>query len=209
MNIVSSMIGLSLIAAATPSVMQMTLAPVEAQARATNFSSAETSAVAFSAQYEGAPAPDWSRSNVPSNCEMPVSSSSNNVGWNITCWGGEHTKRGDATDSKYYQEVKRSYRLASSAATSSLTFSHSIPGNIGSHQCQGTDKWGLNLPNGFNVLHGPHVGACIPQVAWTEVKYLNSNPEQWKYDLRPHADEEGYAIHPYFSEGEDNFAPTS
>ena len=153
MNIISVIIGLSLIGAASPSVMNMTLAPVEAQARASNFSKAETSAVAFSAQWEGAPAPGWSRADVPVNCEMPNSSSSNNVGWDITCWGGDHTKRGDARDSKYYQQVTRSFRLASSAGSSSLTWNNSIPVNIGSHQCQNGDKWGLNLQNGFNIVN--------------------------------------------------------
>lgn len=196
------MIGLSLVAAATPSVMQMTIAPVEAQARARNFSTAESAAVAFSAEWEGKPAANWTNVNIPRQCDPPVSTSSNNTSWDVTCWGGEHTKRGDGVDSKYYQEVVRAFRLASSAGTTSLGWSNSIPDNIGSHQCQTGDKWGLNLPNGFNALHGNTVGACIPQVAWTEAAYLASNPEQWKYDLRSHADEEGYSVHPYFSEVE-------
>ena len=199
MNIVSTIVGITVMGAAAPSVMQMTLAPVEAQARASNFSKAETSAVAFSAEWEGASGPDWVNSNIPSNCDQPVSRSSNNVAWEITCWGGVHTKRGGNTDSRYYQEVTRSYKLASSAAASNLSFNHPIPPNIGAHQCQNGDKWGLNLPNGFNALYGDEVGACIPQAGWTEKAYLESNPEQWKYDLRPHADEEGYSVHPYFS----------
>ena len=198
MNIISTIVGITIMGAAAPSVMQMTLAPVEAQVRAKNFSTAETSAVAFSAEWEGASSPNWTNTNVPSNCNSPVSTSSNNVSWDITCWSGEHTKRGDNTNSKYYQEVTRSFRLASSAGTSSLTWSDSIPDNIGSHQCQNGDRWGLNPNTGFNALYGDILGACIPQVAWTEEAYLNSNPEQWKYDLRPHADEEGYPIHSYF-----------
>lgn len=185
--------------AAAPSIMQMTLAPVEAQLRARNFSAAETSAVSFSAEWEGASSPNWTNTNVPSNCDQPVSISSNNLGWDIICWGGKHTKRGDSNDSRYYQEVKRSYKLASSTTISELTFSHPTP-NIGSDQCQTGDKWGLNLPQGYNALYGATQGACVPQVAWTESKYLKSNPEQWKYDLRDHAAEEGYAIHPYFSQ---------
>lgn len=200
MNIISTIVGITIMGAAAPSVMQMTLAPVEAQARAKNFSTAETSAVSFSAEWEGASGPNWTKADIPGNCDPPAAKTSNLVGWEILCWGGEHTKRGAKTDSKYYQEIKRSYKLASSAAVSSLSFNYSIPDNIGAHQCQNGDKWGLNLPNGFNALHGNSVGACIPQAAWTEAAYLASNPEQWKYDLRPHADEEGYAVHPYFSE---------
>ena len=53
MNIVSTMVGLSIVGAASPMMLDMSLAPIIAQKRATNFGIAESAAVVFSAQYEG------------------------------------------------------------------------------------------------------------------------------------------------------------
>ena len=197
MNLTSTLIGLSIMGATAPTVMQMALAPVEAQARARNFSTAETSAVAFSAEWEGEVSAGWGN-NIPANCAPPVNTSSNGTGWDITCWGGKHTKRGDTSDSKYYQEITRSFKLASSAASSSFSWNYNVPVNIGSDQCLTNDEWGLNLPNGFNALFADAIGACVPQVAWTEDSYLNSDPEKWQYDLRGYADMKGYATHSKF-----------
>ena len=176
--------------AAAPSVIQMTLAPVEAQARAGNFSTAEAAAVGFSGEWEGKTDSSWGNS-IPANCSQPVSTSSNGLAWDITCWGGENT-------SKYYQEVTRSFRLASSAAGTSFSWKDSVPDNIGAHQCHKGDSWGSNLPQGYNALHGDVTGACVPRVAWTESSYLKSDPKKWEYDLRGYADQEGYATHEAF-----------
>ena len=51
MNIVSTMVGMSLMGAAAPMVMNMALAPAEAAKRADNFGVAETAAVVFAATY--------------------------------------------------------------------------------------------------------------------------------------------------------------
>ena len=45
MNIVGTMVGMSLMATAAPAVLQMSIAPAEAQVRAQNFAVAETAAV--------------------------------------------------------------------------------------------------------------------------------------------------------------------
>jgi len=184
------MIGLSLVAAAAPSVMQMTLAPVEAQARATNFGTAEASAVGFSGEWEGATKSSWGNT-VPPNCRQPVAKSSNGIAWDITCWGGDQS-------SKYYQEVTRSFRLASSAAGSAYSWDHPVPPNIGSDQCQTGDEWGINPNIGYNALYGDLRGACVPQVAWDEPSYLKSDPDKWQYDIRGYADMKGYATHEAF-----------
>ena len=47
MNIVSVMIGMTIMGAAAPSIMSMSLAPVEAAKRAENFGVAETAAVTY------------------------------------------------------------------------------------------------------------------------------------------------------------------
>ena len=53
MNIVSTIVGLSIMGAAAPSILTMSIAPVEAQKRAKNLGVAETAAVVFAATYEG------------------------------------------------------------------------------------------------------------------------------------------------------------
>ena len=49
MNIVSTMVGLSIMGAAAPSMITMSLAPFEAQKRAQNLGAAESSAVTYAA----------------------------------------------------------------------------------------------------------------------------------------------------------------
>ena len=49
MNIVSTMVGLSIMGAAAPSMMTMSLAPFEAQKRARNLGIAESAAVTYAA----------------------------------------------------------------------------------------------------------------------------------------------------------------
>lgn len=189
MNIVSVLVGITIAGIAAPSIVRLSLAPVVAQAKATNFSIAEAAAVAFSGNYEGSTNNDWS-SSVPSNCNNPVSTSSNGIAWDITCSGGD-------LDSPYYQEVTRSYRLASSAGGSSYSWNNSIPLNIGAHQCPPGDEWGLAF-RGFNETYGDALGACVPQVAWSDNAYEESNASQWQYDLRGYADMKGYPTHPDF-----------
>ena len=66
MNIVSTLVGLSVAATATPAMLQMSIAPFEAQKRAQNFAVAEAAAVTFAAQAEGA----QSVSSVPNGCGL-------------------------------------------------------------------------------------------------------------------------------------------
>ena len=53
MNIMSTLVGLSIMGASTPMIMQASLAPVIAQKRADNFGEAEALAVSYSAKNEG------------------------------------------------------------------------------------------------------------------------------------------------------------
>jgi hypothetical protein len=55
MNIVSIMVGMSLMGAAAPIVMDMSLQPVIAQKRATHLGNAEALAVSYAAANEGQP----------------------------------------------------------------------------------------------------------------------------------------------------------
>ena len=195
MNIMSALVGISIMGAAAPSMMQMSLAPIEAQVRAKNFSLAESAAVAFSAANEGQDATNLAIK--PDNCDDPVMSPLSAGAWDITCWGGESITRGDPRTSKFYQEVTRSYRLNVDTGGSLFNWDEPIPGNIGAHQCPGGDNWGFNV-RGFNEIHGDAVGYCVPRVAWTERQYLDSDPENWVYDLREFAKTKDYATHPAF-----------
>ena len=50
MNIVSTMVGMSIMAGAAAPMMQMSIAPIEAQKRAQNLGIAESAAVTFAAE---------------------------------------------------------------------------------------------------------------------------------------------------------------
>ena len=66
MNIVGTIVGMSLMATAAPAVLQMSIAPAEAQVRARNFAVAETAAVTFAAQAEAT----QSVPSVPDGCGL-------------------------------------------------------------------------------------------------------------------------------------------
>ena len=96
MNIVSTMVGMTIMAGATVPVMNMSIAPAEAAARARNFGIAETAAVVFAATYEGT-------IDTPAdtdNCDVTQRA---DTAYSVTCTHG--------TD-KYAQSVTRAFRLA-------------------------------------------------------------------------------------------------
>ena len=98
MNIVGTMVGMSLMATAAPAVLQMSIAPAEAQARARNFAVAETAAVVFSAKYEGT-------TDIPvdtDTCTTEAREDTENA-YSVTCTHGS---------GKYVQSVTRAFRLA-------------------------------------------------------------------------------------------------
>ena len=72
MNIVTTMVGMSLMAGASPMLMTMAISPAEASKRAQNFGVAETAAVVFAATYDcllyTSPSPrDRQKSRMPSS----------------------------------------------------------------------------------------------------------------------------------------------
>ena len=186
------MVGITIMGAAAPSVMQMTLAPVEAQARARNFSTAEAAAVAFTAANEGQTATDLSV--LPANCDAPVASPTGGGAYDVTCWGGESEARGDDNTSKYYQEVTRSYRLATQNMNTytnpTREFAFETPKAYSHVECQTNDPWGVMWYN--KHLAAGHLDACQPSVLRSREAYLESNPDDWLYDISDH----GYGRHP-------------
>ena len=175
MNIVSTLVGLSIMGAAAPSMMQMSIAPFEAQKRAENLGIAETAAVVFAASYEGGV-------DVPQNTDTCVSAEREGTAnaYSVTCTHGF---------GKYVQSVTRAFRLAvpdqeldeDGDATAAREFAYETPTRYSGHQCPVNDRWGVNGWNDqyYKVLGG----ACVPAVAWTQASYLLSNPDAWLYDI--------------------------
>ena len=185
MNIVSTMVGLSIAGAAAPMLMDMSLAPVIAQKKANNFGVAETAAVVFAATYEGT-------TDTPvdtDTCTAEEREGTANA-YSVTCTYGKDN---------YVQSVTRAFRLAvpesdldnGDGAASVREFAFETPTRFSGHQCPITDPWGVY---GHNDLYYKALGgACMPDVAWTQTKYQLSNPDAWLYDIN---NIKGWGEHP-------------
>ena len=194
MNIISTVVGLSITGVAAPIIADMSIEPIIAQKRAVNFSIAETAAVTFAAQNEGAVA----LSATPELCDDPVDLT--NGAYSITCKEGLNTP--------YLQTVTRSLRLqqcddndGNNGHGNSGGYDSSNPGNGGyadnvrvfnfptptkftGHQCPTYDTWGVNGYNDAQAeIYGEDYGSCIPDVVWSKQKYKASNPDSWLYDI--------------------------
>ena len=182
MNIVSTLVGITIMGAAAPSVMQMTLAPVEAQARAKNFSEAESAAVTFAGSNEGQM--DLI-GTVPENCTLSDEMAGRS--YDVTCTGG-------LEESKYKQTVSRSFRLQPESVGSytnpTRSFAFETPKEYSHVECQTNDPWGVMWYN--DHLAAGHLNACQPSVLRSKEAYLDSNPDDWLYDISDH----GYGRHP-------------
>ena len=179
MNIVSALVGISIMGAAAPSVLQMSIAPVEAQKRAKNFTVAESAAVTFAAENEGQKNVS---NNIPSNCNL---NSSGPSAFNITCTGGQ---------GRYLQTVTRSFRLdaGSSYTNPTRAFAWETPAEFSHVPCQVDDPWGVMWYN--EHLKAGHLKACKPAATRTREAYLASNPDDWLYDIS----NVGWGQHPDF-----------
>ena len=188
MNIVGVMVGMSLMASATPMVTQMAIAPAEANKRAQNFSVAETAAVVFAATYEGT-------TDTPKDTDTCLAEEREGTqnAYSVTCTHGS---------GRYVQSVTRAFRLAVpendlkngdglDGASFARQFEFETPTRFSGHQCPTYDPWGVY---GYNDLYYNALGgACLPDVAWTQVKYQFSNPDAWLYDINNH---NGWGDHP-------------
>ena len=161
--------------AAAPSMLQMSIAPIEAQKRAENLGIAEGAAVVFAAKYEGG-------LEIPENTETCVSAEREDTknAYSVTCTHGV---------GKYVQSVTRAFRLAvpdqeldsGGTGVSSRQFDHETPNRWSGMQCPVYDRWGVN---GFNDQHYDlYGGACVPADVWSQTAYVLSNPDAWKYDV--------------------------
>ena len=174
MNIISTMVGMSIMAGAAAPVMNMAIAPAEAAARARNFGIAETAAVVFAATYEG-------KLDIPENTETCVAAAREGTEkeYSVTCTHGT---------GKYVQSVTRAFRLAVpdkglnevDGASTSRTFQFETPTRFSGHQCPQHDAWGVYGHNDqyYEVLGG----ACTPRDIWNQNKYQFSDPDAWLWD---------------------------
>ena len=184
MNISSVIMGAALLGVTAPSVLQMSIAPVEAQARARNFSEAESAAVTFAGSNEGQV--DLV-GNVPENCTLSDEMAGRS--YDVTCTGGPE-------DSKYQQTVSRSFRLQPESVGSYTNpdrqFAFDTPKEYSHVECAVNDPWGVMWYN--DHLAAGHLDACQPPVLRSKEAYLESNPDDWLYDISDH----GYGRHPDF-----------
>ena len=169
------MVGMSLMAGASPMLMTMAISPAEAAKRAENFGVAETAAVVFAATYEGKTDPPEDTDTCVSRLREGTANA-----YSVSCTVGS---------GKYVQNVTRAFRLAvpdssldsSDNADTSREFAYETPTRFSGTQCPIYDTWGVN---GFNDLNYQALGgACIPHDGWNQTKYQFSHPDNWLYDI--------------------------
>ncbi len=174
------MVGMTLMASATPAVLDMSLAPVIASKRAANFGVAETQAVTFAAQHEG-------EINIPENTANCTARDIGNYSWSVTCSEGL---------GRFRQEVTRAFRLrpegdeGTTYTNPNRVFAFETPTAYSHIECQTNDMWGVVWYNAH--LKAGNLEACIPSPLWSEARYLESNPDDWLYDISDY----GYGSHP-------------
>tara|TARA_R110002050_G_scaffold150586_3_gene277418 strand:- start:474 stop:983 length:510 start_codon:yes stop_codon:yes gene_type:complete len=158
------MVGLSIMGAAAPGVMQMSIAPLEAQKRAQNFGIAESAAVVYAAQHEGTATSPVAAGD----CEPTLLT----VGaWQVTCSYGADN---------YRQSVTRGFRvLTQPSGNNDNTFSVDAPASFSIWQCPPDDPFGVE---GFNDRTN---GWCVPTPLTHWGKQFPIEPENWVYDLSP------------------------
>jgi hypothetical protein len=185
MNIISTMVGLSIMGASAPVMMDMSLAPIIAQKRAQNLGVAESAAVVFAATYEG-------KLDIPPTVDGPCTSEARentDNAYSVTCTYGS---------GKYVQSVIRAFRLAvpdkgldGEGGNGEREFQFEKPTRYSGHQCPNEDPWGVY---GYNDrLYTALGGACTPQDAWNPTRYQFSDPTAWLYDINNF---KGYGDHP-------------
>lgn len=188
MNVVSTLVGLSLMGAAAPIMVDMTVQPAIAMRKAQNFGVAEAAAVVFAATYEGT-------TDIPSDTDTCISAEREGTenAYSVTCTHGS---------GKYVQSVTRAFRLAvpdqdldnGDGAGSGRTFAFETPTRYSGHQCPIDDPWGVY---GYNDRYYQALGgACKPIDAWTQVKYQFSDPDAWLYDIN---NINGWGDHPDYN----------
>ena len=181
MNIVSTMVGLSIAGIAAQPMMEMSIAPYLATKKAEHLTQAEAQAVAVAGTAEA----NQALPSIPAGCS--VSPPVNSV-YTVSCTSGSGTR--------FATTVARSFRIVpqqEDGGSGGRKFLYETPTQFSSHQCPQTDQWGVY---GYNDTWSSHLGgACIPRAIWNENKYRDSNPDSWLYDVNNH---NGWGYHPSY-----------
>ena len=136
MNITSTLVGVSIMGALAPSMVDMSLAPLEAAKRAENLGVAETAAVVFAATYEG-------KLDTPQNTDTCVAAPREETdnAWSVTCTEGS---------GRFVQSVTRAFRLAvpeseldGDGTSATREFAYETPTRYSGHSCPINDRWGV------------------------------------------------------------------
>ena len=179
MNIVSTMVGLSIAGLAAPTMLEMSVAPFIAQKKAEHLTQAEAMAVAYAGNAEAS----QSLPVVPANCTVtpPV-----DTVYTVSCMSGSGTK--------FATTVARSFRIIpqqEDGGSGGRDFEFETPKQFASSQCPVYDRWGVY---GYNEQWSKILGgACIPLDVWNKNKYRESNPDSWLYNVNNH---NGWGYHP-------------
>ncbi len=186
MNLISTMVVMSIVGASAPTMMNMAITPAVAAKKANNFGVAETAAVVFAATYEG-------KTDLPptstETCTSQAREGTDNA-YSVTCTHGS---------GKYVQSVTRAFRLAvpdsdlnsGSSGGGGRQFEFETPTRYSGHSCPYYDAWGTN---GYNDQYYSALGgACIPIDTWNQTNYQFSNPDAWLYDINNY---NGWGKHP-------------
>ena len=168
----------------TPTVHTIAMVPITTQARNANFQKAELQTVTFMT----ASMKNEELSKVPEGCTL-TTEDQELQNYTITCEHGQ-LKQTKATAS-------RSFSLFDLNATGSYdnpdrSFAFETPGKYSHIECPVNDPWGVMYYN--DHLQAGHLDACLPAPIWSKARYLESNPDDWLYDLSDH----GYGQHPDF-----------
>jgi hypothetical protein len=170
-------------------MLDMSLAPIIAQKRAQNLGVAESAAVTYAAQHEGA----TQLADPGDDCDLDRT---NFPAIEITCTEGK--------DTKYEQSVSRSFRLDldntdsgdnTTTPTPTRTFDIPPPPGFTGHQCQSWTQMGTSgHGSAWNGTEWTG-NSCMPQEAWSNSTYVASDPDVWYWDI---TGVNGRGIHPDF-----------
>jgi len=179
MNIVSTMVGISIMGAAAPSMMTMSIAPFEAQKRAQNLGIAESAAVIYAAENEGkttlTAVPDSPR------CDLD---SSKAPAYEITCSAGDGAY--EQTVSRSFSQVVQGTPPATPPVTPDRTFPYPInPYGTSGIECHGYENWGTaGVFRAWDVQQQAWTKAsCTPPELRTQTAFDDSDPAEWQWDI--------------------------
>ena len=162
MQLLTTMVGLSIGASAMPMVMQMAITPAITQVKTNNFGIAEQKAVVYASANEGGS----TMGEVPEGCEVEEIESK---AFSITCVEGE--KQFKAT-------VTRSFR-SDGDLPGSFSYPYDPPTSYTHYQCPHYDPWGVVS---FNRAH---LGGrnCVPIPLQSPANFAEWAQEDWLWTL--------------------------